>query len=104
MVDTNFQTKSAATTNKDAFEVRLLDAAHTQVGLALFAAANTTAQTGTARSWTANGINLTSVDVANYVTTHPGADSYLTFWSSVDASLQTDFFIDNVRLTATVCQ
>jgi hypothetical protein len=103
MADINFQTKNATTSNKDFFEVRLLDSAKGQVGAALHAASNLTAQTGTARSWTPNGINAT-VDVSAYAATHVGQDSYISFWSSVDASLKTDFFVDNVRVTATVCQ
>ena len=103
VADINFQTKSSAANNKDVFEVRLLDSAKTQVGAALFAASNSSAQTGSLRSWTPDGINKT-VDVSAYAATHVGADSYLSFWSSVDGSLPTDFFIDNVRVTATVCQ
>jgi hypothetical protein len=103
MADINFQTKGAGSANKDFFEVRLLNSAKGQVGPALYAASNLTAQTETARVWTQNGINAT-IDVSAYASTHVGEDSYISFWSSVDASLKTDFFIDNVRVTATVCQ
>jgi len=103
LADTNFQTKSTATTNKDLFEVRLLNSAKVQQGAALFAASNVNAQTGMARAWTANGINVT-VDVSAYASAHPAEDSYISLWASVDATLITDFFIDNVRVTATVCQ
>jgi hypothetical protein len=103
MADINFQTKSASSNNKDFFEIRLLNSGKGQVGTALFASSNLTAQIGSARAWTPNGVNVT-VDVATYAATHVGEDSYISLWSSVDASLKTDFFIDNVRVTATVCQ
>ena len=103
MADTNFQTKSAASGNKDSFEVRLLDAAKGMVGAPLFASSNVNAQTGAAHAWTVNGINVTA-DVSAYTGAHPGEDSYLSLWSSVDATLTTDFFVDNVRVMATVCQ
>ena len=106
MADINFQTKSQAPTNNDVFQIRLLDSAKTVTpapAAVLFATSNVIAQTGTSRSWTKDGINVTS-DVSAYAASHAGADSYVSFWSSVDASLRTDFFIDNVRVTATVCQ
>ncbi|HET7539205.1 MAG TPA: hypothetical protein VFK05_05015 [Polyangiaceae bacterium] len=103
IADINFQTKNATATNKDYFEVRLLDSSKTQVGAALYKASNMNAQTGSARSWTANAINATA-DVSAYAAAHVGEDSYISLWSSVDASLTTDFFIDNVRVTATICQ
>jgi hypothetical protein len=103
MADINFQTKGAAASNKDFFEVRLLNSAKGQVGSALYAASNVSAQTGTARAWTLNGLNVTA-DIAAFAAGHVGEDSYLSFWSSVDGSLRTDFFIDNVRVMATVCQ
>jgi hypothetical protein len=103
VADINFQTKSTAANNKDIFEVRLLDAAKVQVGPALYSSSNISAQTGSLRNWTADGIDKT-IDVSAYSAAHGGADSYISFWSSVDGSLPTDFFIDNVRLTATVCQ
>ena len=103
--DMNFQTKVTGTTKRDLFEVRLLDAAKAQAGPALYSASNLNAQTGTATSWTADGIKATS-DVSAYVVAHPGGDSYISFWSSVlgGGNTTTDFFIDNVRLNATVCQ
>jgi len=103
IADINFQTKSAASSNKDLFEVRLLNSAKAQVGSALYKASNVDAQTGSSRSWTSNGINVT-VDVSAYASAHPGEDSYISFWSSVDGSVVTDFFLDNVRVNATVCQ
>jgi len=103
IADINFQTKNTASANKDSFEVRLLDSGKIQVGSALFVSSNATAQTGTLRNWTPNGINVTA-DVAAYASGHVGADSYISFWSSIDGSQRTDFFIDNVRVTATVCQ
>jgi len=45
-----------------------------------------------------------TVDVSAYASAHPGEDSYISFWSSVDGSVVTDFFLDNVRVNATVCQ
>ena len=103
IADINFQTKGAAAGNKDFFEVRLLNSAKVQVGTALYKASNSNAQTGSARAWTKDGINVIT-DVAAYAAAHVGEDSYLSLWSSVDMSVTTDFFIDNVRLTATVCQ
>ncbi len=34
----------------------------------------------------------------------PGKKIYIRLSSSVDGSLKTDFFIDNVRVIATICQ
>ena len=96
--DTNVQTKNASATNKDFFEVRVLDA--TQKLVATVAAlSNVTAQTGAAHAWTSNGIEA-STDVS----TQAGKDVYINLWSSVDATSKTDFFVDNVRVTATVCK
>ena len=100
LADINFQTKNSdASVNHDYFELRLLNAAKVQIGSALVAKSSANAQTGAARAWTADGINV-AVDVSNYA----GQDVYLSLWSSVDATLPTDFFIDDVRVTATVCQ
>lgn len=99
LVDINFQTKSTAATNHDYFEVRLLDANFVQVGTPLIALSNANAQTGTAHAWTKDGINVTR-DVSSLA----GKSAHLMFWSTVDATLRTDFFFDNVRLVATVCQ
>ena len=99
LVDTNFQTKSIATTNHDYFEVRLLDSSLVQVGTALAAFSNASAQTGTARAWTKDGINVTREASAL-----AGKSAYLMFWTSVDTSVRSDFFVDNVRLIATVCK
>jgi len=99
MADQNFQTKSVATANKDVFEVQLQDATQVQIGAALLHATNANAQTNSAHAWTANGINVTTD-----VSAHADEDVHIVLWSSVDATLPTDFFIDNVRITATVCQ
>ena len=97
--DTNFETKSTAATNKDLFQVRLLDSSSLEIGGAVASFSNVNAQLGTTNVWTANGINAT-VDV----TPLAGQDVSLQFWSSVDTASPTDFFIDNVRVTATVCK
>jgi len=104
VADINFQTKSTSTSNKDYIEVRLLKSDKGQVGSALYAASNANAQTGSARAWTKDVALGPAVDVSAYAAAHPGEDSYVSFWSSVDSSNTTDFFIDNVRVTATVCQ
>jgi hypothetical protein len=98
--DTNVQTKSIAASNKDVFEIRLLDSSvnQAQIGAAIVSLSNVNAQT-TTPVWTTNGINQT-VDVS----AQADKDVYLRLWSSVDAALTTDFFIDNVRVTATVCK
>ena len=96
--DSNVQTKNASAANKDSFEVRLLDSTQKQIA-AIATLSNVTAQTGTAHDWTSNGI-----DAMADVSTQAGKDIYLNLWSSVDASGKTDFFIDNVRVTATVCK
>jgi hypothetical protein len=95
--DTNVQTKSVAASNMDSFDVRLLDSSHAQIGAAVVTLSNTTAQTATANG-TLNGINK-SVNVA----AQAGNDVYLSLRATVDAALPTDFFIDNVRVAATVC-
>lgn len=97
--DTNFETKSAAVTNKDLFQVRLLDSTSLEIGGPVASFSNVNAQLGNTNVWTPNGINAT-VDA----TPLAGQDVYLQFWSSVDTTLPTDFFIDNVRVTATVCE
>lgn len=99
VVDTNFQTKSAATSNHDYFEVRLLDSDLQQVGSALSALSNVNAQTGTLRNWTKDAIN-----VSRDVTALAGKKVALLFWASTDTTLRSDFFFDNVRVTATVCK
>lgn len=98
-VDTNFQTKNATSANHDYFELRLLDSNLVQVGAPLSALSNVNAQTGTLRAWTKDGINV-SRDVAALA----GKKVALLFWTSVDTSIRTDFFFDNVRVTATVCK
>jgi hypothetical protein len=69
-----------------------------QVGATVVTLTNATGQTGGAVAWTANGIDKT-VDA-----TALPSSVLLSLHSSVDAPLKTDFFIDNVRVTATVCQ
>jgi hypothetical protein len=96
--DTNVQTQSVAASNSDSFDVRLLDSSHSQIGAAVVTLSNRTAQTTTA-NWTLNGISK-SVDAS----AQAGNDIYLSLRSTVDAALTTDFFIDNVRVTATVCE
>ncbi|MEI9948093.1 MAG: hypothetical protein WDO74_03730 [Pseudomonadota bacterium] len=101
LVDINFQTKSRATTNHDYFEARLLDSNQALIGGGPLAAfSNVTAQINSARSWTKDGINVT-VPVPAAVA---GKAVFLKFWTSVDTSLRSDFFFDNVRVTATVCK
>lgn len=99
LVDINFQTKSTATTNLDYFEVRLLDSDFAQIGTPLAALSNVTAQTSSARAWTKDGINVTRPLSAPIK-----KEAFLMFWTSVDTTLRTDFFFDNVRLIATVCK
>jgi len=101
VVDINFQTEDKSGTNKDSFEVRLLDSGLAQVGTALFTSSNVAAETlaGSAPAWSKDKINVT-----RDVPTLAGTSGYLTFWSSVDATPTTDFFFDNVRLIATVCK
>lgn len=99
LVDTNFQTKSAATTNHDYFEVRLLDSNLVQMGTPLAALSNVNAQTGSARAWTKDAINAT-----RDATALAGKSGYVLFWTSVDTSMRSDFFFDNVRVIATVCK
>ena len=97
--DTNVQTKSVAATNHDFFDIRFLDPMSlAQVGATVVTLTNATGQTGGAVAWTANGIDKT-VDA-----TALPSSVLLSLHSSVDAPLKTDFFIDNVRVTATVCQ
>jgi hypothetical protein len=98
LADINFQTQAILTANQDFFEARLLDSSLAQVGAPLYASSNAAGQTGTARAWTKDGIN-----VVRDVPTLSGKAGYLLFWSSVDGTLDTDFFFDNVRLIATVC-
>jgi hypothetical protein len=99
--DTNLQTASRAGTNHDLFQVRLLDSSNTQIGATLFSKSNADAQIGPSFAWTPNGIDLT-VDVSAYA----GKDVFLSFWSSNDTNMNTisNFFVDNVRVTATVCK
>jgi hypothetical protein len=101
LVDINFQTKDKTSMNQDFFEVRLLDSSLSQVGPALFASSNaaTETQTGNARAWSKDKINVTR-DVSALA----GKLGHLSFWSSADSTLQSDFFFDNVRLIATVCK
>ncbi|MEI9935877.1 MAG: hypothetical protein WDO69_01505 [Pseudomonadota bacterium] len=99
LVDTNFQTKSTATTNHDYFEVRLLDSNLAQIGAPLAALSNANAQTGTAHAWTKDGINVTR-DASALA----GKAVFLMIWTSVDTTLRSDFFFDNVRVIATVCK
>ena len=96
--DLNAQTQSIAASNKDTFDVLLLDASKIQIGQPIFSSSNATAQTA-ATKWTSNAINKT-VDVS----LQAGKKVYLRLRSSVDATLKTDFFVDNVRVVATVCQ
>jgi hypothetical protein len=95
--DTNVQTISTTLANKDSFDVLLLDSQQVQLGSPVVTLTNVTAQTATT-VWSANGINKT-VDVS----AQSDKDIYLRLRSTVDATLPTDFFIDNVRVTATVC-
>ncbi len=96
--DLNAQTVSTAAGNKDSFDVLLLDAAKVQIGLPVYTATNVTAQTS-APKWTSNAVNKT-VDVS----AQAGKKIFLRLRSNVDATLKTDFFVDNVRVVATVCQ
>ena len=59
-----------------------------------------TRKPATARAWTKDGINVTR---RTYLLT-PASPRYLMFWTSVDTTLRSDFFFDNVRLIATVCK
>ena len=101
LVDTNFQTKDKTSANQDFFEVRVLNSVQAQVGTPLFSSSNGAAetQTGTARAWTKD-----KIDVTRDLSALAGKPGYISFWSSVDATLTTDFFFDNVRLIATVCK
>jgi hypothetical protein len=97
--DTNIQTKSIAVTNHDFFDVRFLDPdSLAQVGATVVTLTNVMGQTGGSVAWTANGIDKT-VDA-----TALPSSVLVSLHSSVDKPLPTDFFIDNVRVTATVCQ
>ncbi len=96
--DTNVQTASTATTNHDSFDVRVYDSSQVQIGPSIATLTNVGAQTGAAVAWTANGIDKT-VDLS----AHAGEAVSIDLSSSVDGALNTDFFIDNVRVTATVC-
>ena len=97
--DTNFQTASTAASNKDLFQVRLMDSAYEQIGQPLFAQSAADAQTGTTHMWTSNGI-----DVMSDVSALAGQSVSLSFWSSSDTKQISDFFIDNVRVSVTYCQ
>jgi len=97
--DTNFQTQSTAAENEDSFEVRLMDADYVQIGAPLLSKSSADAQTGTTHPWTLNGVDVT-VDAS----AHAGKVVSLSFWSSCDTASITDFFVDNVRVTATVCK
>jgi len=97
--DTNFQTQSKATTNNDFFQVRLMDASYVQIGGPLLSKSNLDAQTGSTHPWTLNGVDVTT-DVSVYA----GKVVSVSFWSSSDTASITDFFLDNVRVMATVCQ
>ena len=80
----NLQTKNTATTNYDYFEARVLDSNLAQVGTALAALSNVNAQTGSARAWTKDGINVTR-DLSALAGT-----AFLMFWTSVDTSARSD--------------
>ena len=99
LADTNFQTKSATAANHDYLTVRMMDASYMPIGAPLMSKSAADAQTGTAHAWTLNGLNVT-VDMSAYA----GTDVSISFLSDTDTTLNTDFFIDNVRVTATVCQ
>jgi hypothetical protein len=99
LADANFQTQSKNTSNKDYFQVRLMDAAYVQIGSPLLAKSNVDAQTGPTYLWTANG-----VDVTADVSAHAGKVVSVSFWASCDTQSMTDFYLDNVRVTATICK
>jgi hypothetical protein len=97
--DTNFQTQSKAAANKDYFQVRLMDTSYSQVGMPLVSKSSADAVTGVSHPWTLNGIDVT-VDVSAYA----GKVVSVSFWSSCDTASVTDFYVDNVRITASICQ
>ncbi|HEY0468674.1 MAG TPA: hypothetical protein VGC79_30980, partial [Polyangiaceae bacterium] len=96
--DTNFQTSNKTTANKDYFQVRLMDASYVQIGSPLLSKSNLDAVTGNTHPWVPDGVDVT-VDVS----AHAGKVVSISFWSSSDMALITDFFLDNVRVTATIC-
>jgi hypothetical protein len=98
-LDTNFQTKSATVANHDSFQVRLLDSDDIQIGAALKSFSAVDAQTGAAHIWKPD-----AVDVTTDVSAQAGHDVYLSLWASVDTTLRSDFFFDNVRVTETICK
>ena len=97
--DINFQTSSKGAGNKDLFQVRLMDSTYTQIGDSLYSASAADAQTGTAHVWSPNGI-----DVMADVSALAGQEISISFWSSLDTTSITDFFMDNVRISVTYCQ
>ncbi|MEO7033375.1 MAG: hypothetical protein ABI548_05885 [Polyangiaceae bacterium] len=96
--DTNVQTASTAVTNHDSFDMRVYDSSQVQIGGSIATLTNVTGQTGVAVAWKPNGIDNT-VDLS----AHAGEQVSIDLSSNVDGALNTDFFIDNVRVTATVC-
>lgn len=99
LADTNFQTQSQVATNKDSFQVRLMDADYIQIGSPLLTKTNADAQTGSTHPWTANGVDVTAA-----VSAHAGKVVSVSFWSSCDTASVTDFYVDNVRIAVTTCQ
>ena len=97
--DLNFQTVNKTVMNRDYFELRLMDAAYVQIGSPLLSLSNTDAVTGSTHPWTFDGVDKT-VDVSAYA----GKVVTISFWTSCDTAYITDFYLDNVRVTATVCQ
>jgi len=95
--DTNFQTGS--TTNAGYFQVRLMDAGYAQIGAPLYSKSAASVQLGDTHVWTTNGI-----DVTTDVTALGGTDVSISFYSYTDPLHLSDFFLDNVRVSVTVCQ
>jgi len=99
--DTSFQTQKNIAANADSFQLRLMDAAYVQIGSPLVTKSAVDIPATGARPWAANGIDVTP-DVSAYA----GKIVTLSFWSSCDtgAGSITDFYVDNVRVTATICK
>jgi len=96
--DTNFQTASTSA-NAGFLQVRLMDAAYVQIGDPLYSKSATAVQLGNTHVWTPNGI-----DVSTDVTAYAGKNVSISFYSFTDPKSLSDFFIDNVRVSVTVCQ
>lgn len=99
--DHNIQTVSTSASNADHLRIWFEDEERTHIGTALGSWNATNGQTSNA-VWTKNvSVNTDGkgINVASYA----GGYVIISFESITNATLITDFFVDNVRIRATVC-